>query len=99
METVKVLNTTKSDLGLSEAHVVPAGGSIDVPVKAMEVLSENPVIQAWVEDGWLVDGDAKKKTKKRKGLEAQAAKLEVEFTDETSDDDLIAAIKMAKAAK
>lgn len=40
--------------------------------------------------------DADKKTKKRLGLETQAEKLDVEFTDETSDDDLIAAIKAKK---
>jgi hypothetical protein len=38
------------------------------------------------------------KTKKRTALEAQADKLEVEFTDETSDADLIEAIKAKKAA-
>lgn len=39
------------------------------------------------------------KTKKRLGLETQAGNLEIKFSDETSDDDLIAAIKAAKAAK
>jgi len=38
------------------------------------------------------------KTKKRLGLEDQAGKLEIEFSDETPDDDLIAAIKAKKAA-
>lgn len=37
------------------------------------------------------------KTKKRVGLEDQAKKLEVEFTDETSEADLIEAIKAKKA--
>lgn len=39
---------------------------------------------------------ASDKTKKRVGLEAQAADLKIAFTDETSDDDLIAQIKAAK---
>ncbi len=38
------------------------------------------------------------KTKKRLGLEDQAGKLEIEFSDETPDDDLLAAIKAKKAA-
>lgn len=36
------------------------------------------------------------KTQKRIGLEAQAAELDVAFTDETADNDLIEAIKAAK---
>ncbi|GLT07997.1 hypothetical protein GCM10007928_02280 [Sulfitobacter porphyrae] len=38
------------------------------------------------------------KTKKRIGLEKQASDLEVAFSDETTDDDLVAAIKAKKAA-
>lgn len=36
------------------------------------------------------------KTKKRTALEAQATKLEITFDDDTSDDDIAAAIKVAK---
>lgn len=36
------------------------------------------------------------KTPRRKGLETQAGKLEVAFTDDMSDEDLQAAIKAAK---
>lgn len=38
------------------------------------------------------------KSKKRIGLEAQAGKLGIEFTDEAPDDDLVEAIKAKKAA-
>lgn len=41
---------------------------------------------------------AKKKTKKRQGLETNAAKAGVEFNDDTTDAELVAAIKAAKAA-
>lgn len=37
------------------------------------------------------------KTQKRLGLEKQATELQVGFTDETTDDELIEAIKAAKA--
>ena len=37
------------------------------------------------------------KSNKRKGLEKQASDLSVTFTDETSDEDLLASIKTAKA--
>ena len=47
-------------------------------------------------DGKSGNDSAGEKTKKRKGLETQAGKLEIEFTDEMSDDDLQAAIKAAK---
>lgn len=99
MNTVTVKNTTKRDLGLAPDYVVPSMGEIEVPEKLMEGFAKNPIIAGWARDGWIIDGSAKKKTKKRTGLEKQAADLGVEFDDETSDDSIVDAIKAAKADK
>jgi len=51
------------------------------------------------EEKALVVASPAKKTKKRAGLEKQAASFNIELVDGTSDDDLIEAIKAAKDAK
>lgn len=63
-----------------------------------------------VPDGWaekvrIISEDTAKaqgvtnpaKSNKRKGLEKQAEDLSINFTDETTDEDLLASIKTAKA--
>ena len=101
---MKVHNTTKGDLGLGSGFVVPAGGSLEIEEEQMEKLGKSKVVRAWAEAGWIVEGAHERsdkaepeKTKKRKGLEKQAEALEIEFTADTIDQQLIESIKKAKA--
>lgn len=96
----------KNPTGKSKAIRIAGGHAIVAPGKSEKidaVLTADEKVK--YEAAGLVFGVGKEvekpnaKTKKRIGLEAQAAKLEVPFEDETSDDDLIGAIKMAKDDK
>ena len=59
----------------------------------------------WAEKVRIISGEPIKaqgvtnpaKSNKRKGLEKQAEGLSINFTDETTDEDLLASIKTAKA--
>jgi len=72
---------------------LPGGDPIDLSKDQVE----NAAVKQWIADEWIAP--APKKTKKREGLETQAGALELSFSDETTDDELIAAIKEAKASK
>lgn len=63
------------------------------------LVPEGDLPEATVDDDPAPDPDKatkpKAKSKKRKGLEAQAGELDIEFTDETSDEELSKAIEEA----
>ncbi|KIC22501.1 hypothetical protein [Leisingera sp. ANG-Vp] len=52
---MKIINTTKGDLGLSEVHIVPALGFIEMTEELLEQAMVSPVVQAWFDEGMLVE--------------------------------------------
>lgn len=79
---------------------IPAGSEFDI--------IDGPVPEAWAKKVQVIIEPASAeavpvtnpaKTKKREGLEKQAAELGLGFNDGATDDELIAAIKTAKDAK
>ncbi|WP_406646871.1 hypothetical protein QEZ52_00320 [Aliisedimentitalea scapharcae] len=57
---MEVRNTTKGDLGLGQGYVVPAGGTLEIDQDVLEQLANSPVVQAWEENGWIVEVEDKK---------------------------------------
>lgn len=55
---MKITNTTKGDIGLSEVHVVPALGSIDVPNEVLSKAKVSPVVKAYFIEGKLTEDGA-----------------------------------------
>ncbi len=51
---MRITNTTKSDLGITAEHVVPALGFLDVEEGDLAGLEANKVVRAWFENGQLV---------------------------------------------
>lgn len=95
--------SVKNPTTKAKAVRIAGGHQVIAPDKSEKVdVVFDDVEKARYEKAGLVFGDPKAesdgKTKKRTGLEAQATKLEIEFTDDTSDDDLIVDIKAKKDA-
>lgn len=67
------------------------------PVDLTDDHLQNKAVKEWIDAEWLVP--AKEKTKKRLGLEKQADALDLAYSEETTDDELIEAIKEAKAGQ
>lgn len=95
--------TIKNTTHRGKAFKVHGGMEIVKAGKTAVVDCQNELtdtqIAGFKDTGVIITLGAKPRTKKRTGLEAQAVKLDIEFTDDTSDDDLAAALKVAKAAK
>ncbi|MDK3016543.1 hypothetical protein [Pseudodonghicola flavimaris] len=90
---------------ITGAGIFGAKGAIPIGTE-MTIKGEPPAGWAGkysvIEDGAATGAEGvtnPDRTKKRQALEAQAAELQVSFSDETSDDALIEAIKAAKAPK
>jgi len=88
-------NTTKSDLGICEGYVAPAGGSIDIPDDVLTSAKASPVVAGWIVDGCLVlaapvpdDGMA--------ALKAEADRLGIEYGGRIGADTLRERIAAAR---
>lgn len=55
---MKITNTTTRDLGLGGDHVVPAGGSIEVPNDVLTRYKASAVVKGWFVGGALVEDGA-----------------------------------------
>lgn len=54
---MQITNTTTRDLGLGLGgdHIVPAGGSLEVPNDALTAYKASPVVKGWFIEGALVE--------------------------------------------
>lgn len=56
---MRIINTTKTDLGLGPEVYIPAGGETDLPDDAVDAFAASDVVKAYFADGWLVAVDRK----------------------------------------
>lgn len=94
----KYTNTYAGKLGIpGEKDAVKPGAEVELSDEQLK----NEGVKGFIKSELLVPAGkvtlpTNAKTKKREGLEAQAAKLEVAFSEETTDAQLIELIKVAK---